>query len=404
MLAAALAGATAARADIRPGDAPPADTQPVGTQPAQARPAEPRAPDPPNPGTLRIASWNLELSARGPGLLLRDILADEAPRVRAAAGILARVNPDLLVLQGIDHDHEGRTLDALADAFGAAGADYPHRFAGRPNAGMATGLDLDGDGRRGDARDAQGYGRFAGAGGMAVLSRLPVDRDGLVDLTPLPWRDLPGADPPRRPDGSPFPSDAAWAVQRLSSVAHWDLPLRLPDGRRLHLLTHHATPPVFDGPEDRNGRRNHDEAAAWLRHLDGALGHPAPAGPLVLVMDANLDLADGDGRPGALRALLAHPRLQDPRPASAGGPAAAAAQGGVNAAHAGDPALDTADWDDAPGGPGNLRVSYVLPSRDLRVVGAGVFWPAPGTPDAALLAKGDAAASRHHLVWVDVAY
>ena len=38
----------------------------------------------------------------------------------------------------------------------------------------------------------------------------------------------------------------------------------------LHLLAHHPTPPVFDGPEDRNGRRNHDEAALWTAWLDGA--------------------------------------------------------------------------------------------------------------------------------------
>ena len=76
----------------------------------------------------------------------------------------------------------------------------------------------------------------------------------------------------------------------------------------------------------------------------------------------NLDPLDGAGERAAMAALLAHPRLQDPRPASAGG--AAAAGTGVNGGHDGDPALDTADWRDDDG-PGNLRVDYVLPSAEL---------------------------------------
>ena len=88
-------------------------------------------------------------------------------------------------------------------------------------------------------------------------------------------------------------------------------------------------------------------------------------------------------------------------PASRGG-VAAAAQGGANDAHRGDPALDTADWRDAgPNDPGNLRVEYVLPSADWQVEDAGVFWPAPGDPLAHLLGEADAA-TRHRLVWVDI--
>ncbi len=38
----------------------------------------------------------------------------------------------------------------------------------------------------------------------------------------------------------------------------------------LHLLASHPTPPAFDGPEDRNGRRNHDEIRFWNDYLDRA--------------------------------------------------------------------------------------------------------------------------------------
>jgi hypothetical protein len=112
----------------------------------------------------------------------------------------------------------------------------------------------------------------------------------------------------------------------------------------------------------------------------------------------NIDPADGAGLRDALHALLAHPALQDPRPASAGGAAAATAQGGANAGHAGDPAMDTADFRDDPG-PGNLRVDYILPSADLRVTASGVLWPPPDDP----FAETVAAAARHRLVWVDIA-
>ena len=43
-----------------------------------------------------------------------------------------------------------------------------------------------------------------------------------------------------------------------------------------------------------------------------------------------------------------------------------------------------------------MRVDYLLPSRDLQVIAAGVNWP--DSPEAAA-----AKASRHRLVWVDIA-
>ncbi len=176
------------------------------------------------------------------------------------------------------------------------------------------------------------------------------------------------------------------ALQRLSTTGHWDVPLILPSGGRLHLLAFHATPPVFDGTEDRNGRRNHDEAAFWLRLLDGQLDAAPPDAPFVLLGDANLDPADGDGRREAMARLLSHPALQDPAPRGT--------HGRVEPAHGGDPALDTALYADI----GGLRVDILLPSADLSVTGAGVLWPPPDDP----LFPDLAAASRHFPVWVDI--
>lgn len=291
-------------------------------------------------------------------------------QVAAAVQVLVALDADVLLLTGFDHDAGLAALDAFRDALAKGGAAYGYRFALNPNTGVPTGLDIDGNGRLGEARDAQGWGRFRGAGGMAILSRLPVDVAGVRDFSAMLWRDLPDA---QLPAGM---ADADLAGQRLSTTGHWDVPLVLPDGQALHLLAWHATPPVFDGPEDRNGRRNHDEAAFWLAYLDGRIG-VAPPARFVLLGDANLDPVKGDGRPAALMALLQDARLADPVGAR-----------------------DTVDYGPPLGG---LRLDYVLPAAGLAVTGSGVFRPGPleGPLDGPLQAAL-AAASRHWPVWVDL--
>ena len=326
--------------------------------------------------TLRIATFNTELSRKGPGVLLRDIERGKDPQINAVVAQIATVNPDILILQGIDWDYENRALQALQLRLKQAGATYPNIFSLQPNSGMASGLDLDGDGQLGAPRDSQGYGSFTGQGGNAVLSRLPIDREAVRDLSPMLWRDLPGAQLPQNPDGTPFPSAEAQQAQRLSSTAHWVVPLSTPDGSTLTLLTFQASPPLFDGPEDRNGKRNADEIRLWQLLLDGTLG-PAPKTPLVIAGGANLDPDRGDGQRGAIAALLADPRLQDPRPTSA--------EAGEN----------TVEWENA----GRMRVDYLLPSADLQVLDAGVHWP---TLSDQPLDQASVLASRHRLVWLDI--
>ncbi len=336
-----------------------------------------------------MATWAAPLSRQGPGLLLQDIVSGVDPQITAVTAVVTSSAPDILILTDLDYDADLAALSALADAFRKVGQDFPYHYAAAPNAGMATGLDMDGNGKTGEGRDAQGYGRFAGQGGVAVLSRWPIGT--VTDLSMMLWKDLPGATLPVR-DNSPFPSDKVQAVQRLSSTVHWILPVEAPEGP-LNLLVWSATPPVFDGPEDLNGLRNRDELRVWLAVLDETVGID-PGAAFILAGNANLDPKDGEGFRDAMAGFLADPRLQDPFPASAGGRLAA------DAGQNGDPALDTADWPD--GRPGNLRVSYVLPSVLWEVSGAGVFWPAPDDPAAAILGEDGLLAGPHHLVWVDL--
>ena len=326
-----------------------------------------------------MATWNVGLDRTGPGLLVRDLADGDQPQIEAVIRVLLALDADVILLTAVDYDRGGVALGLLADRLAAAGAAYPHHFALRPNTGLQTGFDVDGNGRLGDPRDAQGFGLFSGQGGMAVLSRLPIDADAVRDFSGYLWRDLPGALIPEGMD------QGLLAVQRLATTGFWDVPI-LTDAGPLHLFAWHATPPVFDGPEDRNGRRNHDEAAFWRHYLDGALPMPPPDAPFVVLGDGNLDPADGDGLRDGIGALLQHPALQDPAPAGA--------HGRREPAHKGDPALDTVLYDDI----GGLRLDYVLPSASLQVSGAGVLWPDPQDPLAADLT----AASRHFPVWVDI--
>lgn len=328
--------------------------------------------------TLRIATWNVGLDRKGPGLLVKDLAEGENPQIEAIVGVLAGLDADVILLTSVDYDRGGIALRLLTDRLELEGIDYPHQFAFRPNTGMQTGFDVDGNGRTGDPRDAQGFGLFSGQGGMAILSRLPIDEAGARDFSGFLWRDLP--------DGlSQDPPDLA-AVQRLATTGFWDVPVKTETGT-LHLLAWHATPPVFDGTEDRNGRRNHDEAAFWRLFLDSKLPMAPPPAPFILLGDGNLDPSDGEGLRDGIAALLADPALQDPAPRGS--------HGRNEPGHQGDPALDTAIYEDL----GGLRLDVVLPSAGLTVTGSGVMWPPADHPSMPDLTT----ASHHFPVWVDIA-
>lgn len=326
---------------------------------------------------MRIATWNASLDRDGPGLLVKALDEGADPQVAAAVRVLVALDADVILLTSVDYDRGGVALGLLADSLAREGLVYPHRFAFRPNTGMQTGFDVDGNGRVGDARDAQGFGLFSGNAGMAILSRLPIDMADARDFSDFLWRDLPVSQ-------SQDPPELA-GVQRLATTGFWDVPVETAAGP-LHLLAWHATPPVFDGPEDRNGRRNRDEAEFWRLFLSNRLPMPAPEAPFVLLGDGNLDPADGDGLREGIADLLRDPALQDPLPKGK--------QLRSDPGQSGDPALDTVLYPDL----GGLRLDLVLPSVGLQIAGAGVLWPPRTDPLMADLV----AASRHFPVWVDI--
>ena len=239
---------------------------------------------------FRVATWAGDFSRKGPGLLLKDLLKPD--RVPGEETLLS-ARADVLLLTDFDYDAGLVALSALQERLAKDGLSYPYLFAAKPNTGLPTGLDLDGDDRLGGPRDAQGFGWFSGQGGQAILSRWPVSLSR--DYSNFLWQDLPDHIMP--------PNDPGREVQRLSSTAHWMIEVAHPDGA-LNLLTIAATPPVFDGPEDRNGRRNHDEVKLWRDVLQGSYDHP-PEGPAILLGKLNVDPHRGDGRGEIVQDLLA---------------------------------------------------------------------------------------------------
>jgi endonuclease/exonuclease/phosphatase family metal-dependent hydrolase len=369
--------------------------------------------------TIRIATYNTSLYRRETGQLVRDLEAGDNDQARSIAEVVQRVRPDVLLLNEFDYDPAGRAAELFRSKYLAVGQkgcetiEYDHFFAAPVNTGRPSGRDLDKDGRLNGPNDAIGFGRHHGQYGMLFLSRFPIDRERVRTFRRLLWRDMPGAMLPTDPaTGASYYNDEDLAVLRLASKSFWDIPIHVPaaGGSRpfrpftLHVLCSHPTPPVFDGPEDRNGRRNHDEVRFIADYLDaaksdylvddaGSRGGLPAAASFVILGDLNADPVDGDSVPGTLDQLLKHPGVNASfTPDSAGGKLATERGTTSNRPERGDPAHDTADFETL-----NLRVDYALPSRGLTVTSGGVFWPTPGEPGSQAITATD-----HRLVWIDI--
>jgi Endonuclease/Exonuclease/phosphatase family len=374
------------------------------------------------PPVVRFATFNASLNRNATGALIADLSTPSNAQAASVAEIVQRVRPDVLLINEFDFDDAGTAARLFQENYlsvphnGAAAIEYPHRFVAPSNTGIPSGFDLNNDGVVGGPDDAYGFGFFPGQFGMAVYSMHPIVTDDVRTFQNFLWADMPGA---LLPDDPATPTPADWfsadelAAVRLSSKSHWDLPIDI-DGRIVHLLASHPTPPVFDGPEDRNGRRNHDEIRFWADYVTpgrtsayiyddaGGRGGLAPGARFVIAGDQNADPLDGDSVPGAAQLVLEHPRVSTSlTPASVGAVDASERQGGANLTHRGDPAFDTADFADSA--PGNLRVDYVLPSRPLRIIDGAVFWPTADDPLFRLVGDFPFPSSDHRLVWIDVA-
>ena len=376
----------------------------------------------------RFATFNASLNRSFAGQLIIDLSTPANQQARNVAETIQRVRPDVVLINEFDYDANGTALRLFQDNYlsisqnGAEPISYGFRYAAESNTGIQTGLDVDNSGGApGGPNDAYGFGFYPGQFGMAVYSRYPIDQTGIRTFQKFLWKDMPGA---LLPDNPATPAPADWyspAVQnifRLSSKSHWDLPI-LVGGKVVHFLVSHPTPPVFDDPPaypagvDFNGRRNYDEIRFWADYITpgragyiyddaGGTGGLKPGSLFVIAGDQNSDPLDGDSIPGSAQLLLEHPLVNTKTtPESAGAVQQSALQGGANLTHESDPRFDTADF--ADGAPGNLRADYVLPRKNMQIVGSGVFWPLNTDPLFRLVGTFPFPTSDHRLVWVDTA-
>ncbi|MFN0133317.1 MAG: endonuclease/exonuclease/phosphatase family protein [Phycisphaerales bacterium] len=370
---------------------------------------------------IRVATFNVQ------DVRTADLMTGDHPRLKRLAEVLQRVRPNVVLLNEIAYDGPGGP--GATEPHGQNGRRFAEKYLAVPqaeglkplamrsfmaavNTGMPSGLDLDRNGRvvtafpvpgssagpgappeptaegRDYGGDCWGFGTFPGQYGMALLvdERLEIRTEEARTFRLMPWSYMDGALMPTAAEGTAcwWPG-ATWSLVRLSSKSHWDVPVRLPTGQVMHFLCSHPTPPVFDGEEKRNAKRNHDEVRFWADYLEGAGyivddaskgGGLARDASFVILGDLNADPEKGQ----SLRNPIGIQLCGAPRVNCAVVPRSEVDVPKLTAS-------DTAFF--------GLRVDYLLPSRDLGVVAAGIWRHAPE-------GSGGEFPSDHFPVWMDV--
>lgn len=365
---------------------------------------------------LKVATFNVSMEATNylkkgdkpsSDALAERLASGENQQIKNIAEIIQRINPDIILLNEFDLLSENDGVKAFKTHYleveqqGEAPIFFPYHYVNSVNTGMPSPFDLNNDGKRqGYGNDAYGYGLYEGQYAMVVLSKFPIVTEKVRTLQYFKWRDMPNALRPsiqgKSVDQQYWYDDAEWADFRLSSKSHWDIPVNV-YGTQIHLLAMHPTPPNFDGDEDRNGKRNHDEIRLMADYLspqtsqyiyddNGQRGGLQANTRFIVLGDLNATDVGEKHRLGVIEQLTENPLVNNTViPVSEGAKEANAA------AYAN---RYTAYW--------GARADYVLPSTfGFEVNAAGVFWPAKDNPLHRLV-KDRKASSDHRLVWVDL--
>jgi endonuclease/exonuclease/phosphatase family metal-dependent hydrolase len=366
--------------------------------------------------SITVASFNVSMEARnyvsgdnpeqlalGNQILMDHLATGEHPQIRNIAEIIQRTDPDIILLNEFDYiDSPQQGIQAFIRNYlnqpqhGSKAIDYPYVFYGPSNTGLPSTFDLDNNGvSERFGADALGFGLYPGHYAMVLLSKYPIVNADIRTFQRFLWSDMPDALKPVNPeDNTPFYTEREWHNLRLSSKSHWDIPVNV-DGKVIRILASHPTPPVFDGPEDRNGRRNHDEIRFWLDYITpdkaayiyddrGVYGGIDPEASFVIVGDLNASPDRENETKSVITELLASEQVNNRFvPSSEAGKA--------NRTDNDYAQYHTATW--------AARVDYVIPSTSLQVSDGGVFWPSVDDPLYRLV-KDRASSSDHRLVWL----
>ncbi len=366
--------------------------------------------------TFRIAAFNIGFGDTKKAGELAGLLQQKAyPQAGKISETIQRIRPDALLLNEIDGNDNGKALKAFLNNYlavgqnGQAGIEYAHVYQPTCN----TGVPFPEADKHPNAPDSYGFGHYPGQYCMALLSRFPIGQDQVQSFQYLPWRQLPGANQPVL-DGKYYYSSDTWQQLRLSSKTHAVVPISVA-GTEVKILITHPTPPVFDGEEDRNGLRNHDElrllhylispkTQSWLIDDNGKPYHAMSKNSRFVIMgDLNASPVEGSahlqGEQRAISQLLLDPLVYPNMIETAETPIIPASTGGkANAENSAFGAYHTADW--------RMRADYVIPSKfGFAISDLGVFWPSQDDPLNYLVTSNEPEpinTSDHRLVWMDL--
>lgn len=347
---------------------------------------------------------------------LEDIRHDQASttnnaRLQRLAEAIQRIRPNVLLLNELETVSDS-SQKSTADLFIQNYLMIPQAewlegiafasFTPATNTGIPSGHDLDRSGevhdippprsqrqtseQRAYGGDCFGFGTFPGQYGMALLvdPALKIIDTEIRTYQRFLWNDLPDVQIPTLEDGSPYYSDDAWAEFRLSSKTHAIVPILLPNNTTVNAIISHPTPPAFDGREQRNKLRNHDEIRMisaiienhqFLYDDQGLIGGLAEGSSFVVMGDLNADPKHGSSIGDPINTFL----LGSNQIAKTPAPASSIKIEGL------DP-TDTSGF--------RLRVDYVLPSSDLEILDSGL-WRYGSDRDSGF-------GSDHFPVWVDL--
>jgi hypothetical protein len=310
---------------------------------------------------------------------------------------------------------------------------YPFVQNYATNTGLASGMDLANNGYSpSDPNDAYGFGFYHGHYAFALMSKYEIDTDNTRTFQTFKRKDLPGVVMPvinvcdgsrQIPEsmscGDDWFTQEEWQDLRLSSKNHVDAPILIPTATgfvTIHALLSHPTPPGFDTVTDNNKYRNSDENNLWRFYIDGATEFTDDQGKtsafkgdsFVIMGDLNADTSWGtttDPRFNGIQKLMGHERINQSVVGVSNRfvPTSSGALNEPNRRNHPHPKIRTATF--------GTRADYSVPSHNLEVIDAGVYWTAEGEPGRLLFndkrigkrGSDKEVSSDHRLVWVTLA-
>jgi 3-phytase len=159
--------------------------------------------------SVRIALFNIRELSTEKLMMVDDDGHGQEEQLLAAAKIIQKINPDILIINEIDHDYQsiekGLILNLLRfqEAYlgrGETGVAFPYKFVAPCNTGIPTGLDLNKDGvvsgeshvgGRDYGTDCFGYGTYPGQYAIGLYSKYSIDTSEVKSFQKFLWKDLP---------------------------------------------------------------------------------------------------------------------------------------------------------------------------------------------------------------------